>query len=52
MPVPSPFRAVHGVFGKDAVEHVCGVDLGGEVAVVTCIVPADEMAEGGFAVAC
>ena len=32
--VPSPFLGIHGVVLEDRVEHVGGVHLGGEVAVV------------------
>ena len=44
MSVPSAFLAIHGVLFEDRVEHVCAVDLAGEVAVVACVVAADEMA--------
>ena len=52
MSIPAAFLLVHGIFGKDRVKHVGGVDLTGEVAVVTGVVAADEVAECGFAVAC
>jgi hypothetical protein len=32
--VPATFLAVHGICFEDCVEHVCGVDLGGKVAIV------------------
>ena len=35
VPIPPALLRVHGIALEDAVEHVCGVDLGGEVAVVT-----------------
>lgn len=51
MPIPSPCLRVHGILGKDCVEHVCGVDLGGEIAIVASIVATDQVAEGGLAIA-
>ncbi len=51
MPVPAALRAVHGVLGEDAVEHVGAVDLAGEVAVVARVVAAEEVAEGRLPVA-
>lgn len=38
VPVPTAFLGVHRVLGEDAVEHVHGVDLGGEVAVVAGVI--------------
>lgn len=52
MPIPAPLLPVHGVLGEDGVEHVGAVDLAGEVAVVAGVVAAEEVAEGGLAVAC
>ena len=37
VPVPSAFFGIHGVVLKDRVKHVCGVDLGREVAVIATI---------------
>ena len=51
MSIAAAFLLVHGVFGEDAVEHVCAVDLRTEVAVVAGVVAADKVSEGGFAVA-
>lgn len=67
VPVATAFFGVHGVGFEDGVEHVCGVDLRGEVAVVAgginfwrnevdCgdlpgIVPADQVAESGLTIA-
>ena len=52
VPVPAALLPVHGVLGEDGVEHVGAVDLAGEVAVVAGVVAAEEVAEGGLAVAC
>jgi len=51
MPVPSSLLGVHGILSEDAVEHVGAVHLAAEVAVVAGVVAADQVAEGGFAVA-
>ena len=52
VPIPPALGPVHGVLFKHGVEHVGAVDLGGEVAVVAGVVAAEEVAEGGLAVAC
>jgi len=44
MSVPPPLFPIHGILLENAVEHVGAVDLAGQVAVVACVVAADEMA--------
>jgi hypothetical protein len=51
MPISPSLLGIHRIWGEDRVEHVCGVDLRGEVAVVARVVATDEMSEGGLAVA-
>jgi hypothetical protein len=51
MSIPPSLFLIHWVFSKDGVEYVRRVDLGGQVAVVACVVAADKVSECGLAVA-
>lgn len=52
VPVSPSFFAVHGIFLEDGEEHVCAVDLARKVAVVACVVAAEEVAKGRLSVSC
>lgn len=49
--VAAALYAIHRVGLEDRVEHVRGIDLRGEIAVVASVVPANEMAKGSLTIA-
>lgn len=49
--IPSALLRIHGILAKDAVEHVGAVNLAEEIAIVSSIIPRDDVAECGVAVA-